>query len=82
LAPDKQENRKMAIRFDTTQFRVSHCAEPKGRGSWMFEREASHGMPARTFTSPAWMTFTEARAWARKQVQAEGFQDAVVHVMP
>lgn len=72
----------MAIRFDSSRFVRSHGKEPKGSGTWAFEREASHGMAAETFFAPSWMTFAEARSWAKKRVRAEGFQDATVYVMP
>lgn len=70
----------MAIKVETQQYVAVHGKAPRGAGSWAFVREASHGMPAHTFFSPAWMTFREATAWVKRQVRAEGFQDATVHV--
>lgn len=70
----------MAVQFDTTRYEWVHGKAPKGRGSWAFTRKASHGMEEDTFFSPSWMTYAEARTWARKQVQAQGFQDATVEV--
>ncbi len=70
----------MAVQMKTESYEFAHGSAPKGRGSWMFTREASHGMPAREFAAPMWMTYAEARAWVKQQVRAEGFQDATVVV--
>jgi len=66
----------MAVRFDDSKFRASHMVAPKGRGSWAFEFEGD------VFFSPSWMSFAEARKWAKDAVKRRGFQDAVVFVMP
>lgn len=70
----------MAIEFKTEQYEWSHGHKPKGRGTWMFVRKASHNLPAAEFMSPSGMSYTEARAWCNRQVRAEGFQDATVVV--
>jgi hypothetical protein len=70
----------MTVEVNTSKFVAAHGTEPKGRGSWAFVQEASHGQEEHVFFAPAWMTFTEARAWVKKQVRANGFQDATVHV--
>jgi hypothetical protein len=70
----------MSIEIRTEKFQFAHGKAPKGNGSWAFVREASHGIEERTFFAPSSMTFREACAWVRKQVRAEGFQDATVHV--
>ena len=70
----------MAIEVNTTGYECAHGKKPKGRGQWAFERKASHGREAHVFCAPGWMTFKEAAAWCRKQVRAEGFQDATVMV--
>lgn len=69
----------MAITIDTTEYEFTHGKAPRGRGQWAFIREASHGEPSRVFFSPD-MTYREACAWVRRQVRAEGFQDAEVRV--
>lgn len=72
----------MAIRIETTTYVRSHMKEPKGKGSWGFIIEASHGHEEHTIFSPSDCTYREACRWARRQVRYMGFQDANVQVAP
>jgi hypothetical protein len=64
----------MAISFDTTEYRSSHGAEPRGRGGWAFVFRLD-GQSLRDYTneeiwwSPGALTLTEAKKLARAEAQ-------------
>lgn len=60
------------MRFDTSEYEISHARQPRGRGSWAFfdEKGDLHFTPS--------MTFTEAKRWARANLKG----NAVVVVAP
>lgn len=72
----------MSIQIETTRYEFAHGRKPKGRGSWAFIREASHGQEERVIFAPSNLTLREASAVARKRVRDEGFQDATLQVAP
>ena len=76
----------MKVGFDDTPFRTSHWTSPKGRGSWAFstEKNPDPTNPDACWFTPGGMTFTEAKAWARKEVARRFGADArgVVYVQP
>ena len=72
----------MAISFNDSPFRRSHLHTPRGRGSWAF---ADRPNPDVTGPGVLWspsMTYTEACAWARRQLKALGVTDCVLYVLP
>lgn len=65
------------VRFSTREFFRSHGKEPRGRGSWAFQVEDT----TKVVFSPS-MTFSEAKAWMRKQVAAARNENVYVDVLP
>lgn len=66
----------MTFNHDDRQFIRSHGKAPKGRGSWAFQIEKTHG----PFFSPS-MTLTQARKWAEtkaRELAPEGFSGSVL----
>lgn len=70
-----------SVRFDTSAYRSSHGAEPRGRGSWGFvmgkldyelvDEKDAQGR-ARLWFAPGSMTFGEAKKLARAEARARG----------
>lgn len=71
----------MRVNTDTTEYRMSHGAEPRGRGGWLFEFEVDG-----TTTEPANFngTHTEARREAVRFARAtyRGAGEVVVVTCP
>lgn len=72
----------MAIEIRTTRYEFSHGKAPRGKGSWAFIQEASHGHEEHLWFAPSNLTYREACAVIRKRVKASGFQDATLHAAP
>ncbi len=54
-------------RFDTSQYRASHLADPRGEGCWAFlpnTRAAKAALAAGDYTQVVWQrgTYTQAKA--------------------
>lgn len=52
--------------FDTFEFRASHGKGPRGRGCWAFFPVAKGRREQEPMFS-SYMTFSQAKAWARTQ---------------
>lgn len=72
----------MAIQIRTERYEFCHGYKPAGTGTWAFRREASHGQPEALITAPRGLTLTQAKAWVRRYLRQQGWQDATVHVAP
>ncbi len=65
----------LVVRWDVSEWQDSHGSGPRGRGSWAFRQR---GMtPGDLMWSPAGMTYAEARAWARKELEDRGHRGFV-----
>ena len=58
------------IEFNTRKYETSHLTTPRGRGSWAFQPTSAYFKNGdydseQTLWSPS-MTYTEAKAWARR----------------
>lgn len=66
----------MSLRFDTTQYRRSHGAGPRGWGTWAFFFDQD-GV---AWFAPCSASFTEAKAMAKSEAARRGAR--VAHVAP
>lgn len=60
----------MAIRIDTTEYKLSHGHAPRGVGRWAFDffRDGA----CHTAFAPGPMTLTEAKRWALREAKQIG----------
>jgi hypothetical protein len=61
----------MRFEFDTSEYRLSHVHNPRGRGTWAFGINSRDPEPGQVLWSPS-MTYTEAKAWAKRELRLCG----------
>lgn len=57
----------MTVKFDTSEYERSHSHSPRGRGAWAFSTERDPDVLTDAVKWSPSMTYTEAKAWARRQ---------------
>ncbi len=77
---EPKEPQAMTVRFENSEYFRSHFRTPRGRGSWAFSKSAKADVSEMFFSSS--MSFSEAKAWVRKQEWATSDPDATVFVQP
>ena len=62
----------MTFRINADPYRASHAKQPRGFGMWAFEFRCQNRREMR-FT-PTAMTFSEAKAWAKRNAPADTWE--------
>lgn len=75
---------KPHVFFDDREYLINHGAKPRGRGRWAFSTKRSPDVSGPNILwSPYDILFSDAKMWAKQQVQANGGTGTVVlYVQP
>jgi hypothetical protein len=83
-APAPAAKSKPHVIFDDREYLRNHGAKPRGRGRWAFSAKRSPDVLGKDILwSPYNLLFSDAKMWARLQVQSMGGTGTVVlYVQP
>jgi hypothetical protein len=72
---------KTTTTVDDTQYRFSHGAAPRGRGSWAFTFGVKDPVSDQIWWTPGGTTYAEAKKLAKAEAKARGFS-GTIYAMP